>query len=299
MVLRKKNIIVVSSGKGGIGKSFLCANIGMAISQLNKKVTLTDLNLGAPSLHNFMGHTFPDRSIREFVNDKYANLHSMLQKSQFSDTELITCASDTMGITALTYSQRQRLIRGLKALNCDILCMDLPTGSRTEELELFVLATHGVVVLDSMPATLENTFNFLKDMVFRILAGLFKKNKEIQKFLEEAFSLHSKLKLDRVSKVLETLNQLDRKKTEEAESVLSDFRPLFLLNQVRDEEDEEIVEPFRNLIRKYLDLNSEFLGSVAFDDKVLECSAGSVPFLLDKPDCKTSSDIKLIAEKLL
>ncbi|MBQ5646286.1 MAG: P-loop NTPase, partial [Treponema sp.] len=44
-------IIPVASGKGGVGKSLLSANLAIALGQAGKKVVLVDLDLGASNLH--------------------------------------------------------------------------------------------------------------------------------------------------------------------------------------------------------------------------------------------------------
>ena len=44
-------IIPVASGKGGVGKSLLSANLAIALGQAGKRVLLVDLDLGASNLH--------------------------------------------------------------------------------------------------------------------------------------------------------------------------------------------------------------------------------------------------------
>ena len=48
-------IIPVASGKGGVGKSLLSANLAIALGQAGKKVVLADLDLGASNLHLVIG----------------------------------------------------------------------------------------------------------------------------------------------------------------------------------------------------------------------------------------------------
>ena len=48
-------IIPVASGKGGVGKSLLSANLAIALGQQGKKVVLADLDLGASNLHLVIG----------------------------------------------------------------------------------------------------------------------------------------------------------------------------------------------------------------------------------------------------
>jgi len=50
-----KNIIVVASGKGGVGKSTVAANLAIALARINKKVALVDADIYGPSIPKMFG----------------------------------------------------------------------------------------------------------------------------------------------------------------------------------------------------------------------------------------------------
>ncbi|MDE7140034.1 MAG: P-loop NTPase, partial [Treponemataceae bacterium] len=52
-------IIPIASGKGGVGKSLLSANLSIALAQAGKKIILADLDLGASNLHLVLGQSSP------------------------------------------------------------------------------------------------------------------------------------------------------------------------------------------------------------------------------------------------
>ena len=56
-------IIPIASGKGGVGKSLLSANLGIALGKAGKKVVLVDLDLGASNLHLVIGSHSPKAGI--------------------------------------------------------------------------------------------------------------------------------------------------------------------------------------------------------------------------------------------
>ena len=60
-------IIPVASGKGGVGKSLLSANLAIALGQAGKKVLLVDLDLGASNLHLVIGQSSPKKGIGTFL----------------------------------------------------------------------------------------------------------------------------------------------------------------------------------------------------------------------------------------
>ena len=42
--------IVITSGKGGVGKTTICANLGVALARLNQRVVLVDVDIGLNNL---------------------------------------------------------------------------------------------------------------------------------------------------------------------------------------------------------------------------------------------------------
>jgi ATP-binding protein involved in chromosome partitioning len=50
-----KNIIVVASGKGGVGKSTIAANLAIALARSSKKVALVDADIYGPSIPKMFG----------------------------------------------------------------------------------------------------------------------------------------------------------------------------------------------------------------------------------------------------
>ena len=58
-------IIAVISGKGGVGKTTIVANLGATLSLFGKKVLLVDLNISTPNLGLYFGSLFQERSIQK------------------------------------------------------------------------------------------------------------------------------------------------------------------------------------------------------------------------------------------
>jgi len=58
-------IIAVVSGKGGVGKTTIVANLGATLSLFGKKVLLVDLNISTPNLGLYFGSLFQERSIQK------------------------------------------------------------------------------------------------------------------------------------------------------------------------------------------------------------------------------------------
>jgi MinD-like ATPase involved in chromosome partitioning or flagellar assembly len=62
--------IVISSGKGGVGKTNIAVNLGVALSKLGKKVVIVDASLTTPDVSLHLGIPFHIRSLAHLLKDK-------------------------------------------------------------------------------------------------------------------------------------------------------------------------------------------------------------------------------------
>lgn len=69
-----KNIIVIASGKGGVGKSTISANIAITIANIGFKVGLLDADIYGPSIPLMFDIENKKISIIEIDNNKKLNL---------------------------------------------------------------------------------------------------------------------------------------------------------------------------------------------------------------------------------
>ncbi|EDV99000.1 iron-sulfur protein NUBPL [Drosophila grimshawi] len=142
-----KNIIVVASGKGGVGKSTVAANFACSLAKLGARVGLLDGDIFGPSIPLLMNlHSEPR------VNDK--NL--MLPPQNYN----VKCLS--MGMLTppdgaiiwrgpLVMSAIQRLLKGADWSPLDVLVIDTPPGTGDVHLSLTQHAPITGVILVSTP----------------------------------------------------------------------------------------------------------------------------------------------------
>ena len=71
-------IIPIASGKGGVGKSFLAANLAIALAKLGKQVIVADLDFGGSNLHTCLGLNNIYPGIGDFLRARYPKLKDLL-----------------------------------------------------------------------------------------------------------------------------------------------------------------------------------------------------------------------------
>ncbi|MCG8477653.1 MAG: P-loop NTPase, partial [Spirochaetales bacterium] len=75
-------LIPIASGKGGVGKSILAANLGIALAQQQKTVVLVDLDLGGSNLHTILGIRNRHAGIGHFIYRQAASLEELVVEMQ-------------------------------------------------------------------------------------------------------------------------------------------------------------------------------------------------------------------------
>jgi len=119
--------IVITSGKGGVGKTTATANIGTALASIDKRVCLIDADIGLRNLDVVLG--LENRIVYDVVDvvEKNCRLEqALIRDKRFSNLFLLP-AAQTRDKTAVTPYQMQELINVLKE-EMDFILVDSPAG---------------------------------------------------------------------------------------------------------------------------------------------------------------------------
>ena len=120
-------VIVVTSGKGGVGKTTSTANIGTGLARMNKKVVLIDTDIGLRNLDVVMG--LENRIIYNLVDVVEGNcrIRQALIKDKRYPTLYLLPAAQTRDKSAVSPEQMRKLADDLKPI-FDYIILDCPAG---------------------------------------------------------------------------------------------------------------------------------------------------------------------------
>ena len=139
-------IYSIGGGKGGVGKSFISANLGALFAQRGKKVVLIDLDLGASNLHTLLGIKDAKSGINSFLNKTVKELESVAVPTNLSNLFLISSMHCSMEIANLFYAQKLKIINAIKKLPFDYILLDLGNGTNFNNLDFFLTSKEGIFI---------------------------------------------------------------------------------------------------------------------------------------------------------
>ncbi|GKW53123.1 MULTISPECIES: septum site-determining protein MinD [Pseudoalteromonas] len=168
-------VIVVTSGKGGVGKTTSSAAIGTGLALKGFKTVIIDFDIGLRNLDLIMG--CERRVVYDFVNviNGEANLNQALIKDKRVDKLHILPASQTRDKDALTRDGVERVLNELKK-DFDYIVCDSPAGIEAGAMMAMYFADEAIVTTNPEVSSVRDSD--------RILGILHSKSKRAEEGLE-------------------------------------------------------------------------------------------------------------------
>lgn len=120
-------VIVITSGKGGVGKTTTTANIGAGLSQMDKKVVIIDTDLGLRNLDVVMGlENLIVYNLVDVIEGKCRLKQALIRDRRYENLYLLPSAQ-TKDKTAINPGQMKKLTSELRE-EFDYVLLDCPAG---------------------------------------------------------------------------------------------------------------------------------------------------------------------------
>jgi flagellar biosynthesis protein FlhG len=171
-------VIAVTGGKGGTGKTSVAVNLATACAQSGRKVMLLDGDLGLANVDVLLGLT--PRCTLEHVLRGERRLEEVILETK-SGVRVVPAASGVAKMAALTASEQAGIVQAFSALPgpIDVLIIDTAAGISESVLQFCQAAQQVLVVLRDEPTSLTDTYALIKVLSrghgvrhFRIVANM-------------------------------------------------------------------------------------------------------------------------------
>jgi flagellar biosynthesis protein FlhG len=291
-----KRVWAIGGGKGGTGKSFVAATLGLHLSSLDRDVVMIDADLGAPNLHTLLGLKAGHPDLGDFLTGRIPTLEEAALATPYKGLRLVRGSENILFVANLAHYRKLRLLRQVRQIQTQNVILDLGTGSSFNTLDFFLSANPGVVVATPEPTAIENTYLFLKSCIMRVLK-LYMDHYKIR-------DLHQKM-LDQIEKnsqslygFFKSLMETDRSYGTILYRALRGFRPCLVMNKTRDERDVALGRSVADVARKYLLIDMKYLGAIPYDENVPASLRRLRPYYLDHRDAAAARAVRQMSEEL-
>jgi len=293
----KKEVWAIGGGKGGTGKSFIAANIGVAMSKMGKRVLLVDADLGCANLHTVLG-VEPTATLSDFLNGKVRTIDQILTPTNLPNLMLISGACDFLEIANPKHTQKKRLIRQIQDLPFEYIILDLGAGTGFTFLDFFLAADTGILSVLPEPTSIENTYRFIKSAFYRRFKKM-ARDPAVKAFIAAAMNEKNELGIRTPHDLIDHVASLDNKMGQKMKESVLAFSPKVIVNHVRSRDDMTLGFSMRSACSKYFGIKVHYVGYIEYDDYVWMATKKKVPLILERPYSSAARCLDRVVSNLM
>jgi len=286
-------IYPVAGGKGGIGKSFITANIGWLLAKEGKKVLLADLDLGSANLHTILGISDPPKGLNDFLNKSSPALMETIIPCQIPGLFLLSARDCPMEAANLPAAQKQKIITALTKLPFDFILLDLGAGTNFNALDFSLASNDVILIFTQEPTSIESGVRFIQTVYYRKLKQLFTQHR-INAIITNANGPSTPS--------LQDLLCLLRNNTDNNRDPLKCLEKIsfkIIINQVKNQNSQTTGEALLKLCQRHFYSRFELIGAIDQDEKIKDAIYSKQLFVRKFPFSKTTYNLMRTTRNLL
>lgn len=270
--------IAITSGKGGVGKTNIAANLGLAIAAQNKRVGIIDADLGLANIDVILK-----------LKPRYDIGHVIAGKKSLKDIfitgpaglTIIPAGSGRFSLANLPRANRDRLIRELaeSVSDFDIMFIDTAAGISNNVIDFAMLAQEVFVITTPEPTSITDAYAMIKVISQLRLA----RNTERFPGLNDGLYTQSMEKLEQKNNILESEPSIG-----------------IIVNMVENSSQAmEVAERIITAARQFTNAEAHFVGHILTDVSVSNAVFAQQPLIFKYPESSAAKCINTLADKIL
>ncbi len=284
--------ISIGSGKGGVGKTMIMANLAMILAKTGKKVCLIDLDIGGADAHIVYGLFEPKKTLTDFMTRKVEAIQEVAHTFYaHNGLQLIAGTGNTLQTANMNFQEKLRLLRAIDNIDADIVLLDVGAGTSYHALDFFMHSDIQICVTLPDPTSIMDLYNFLQLATIRKMLTSFLSKSDVATVLKTT-------NFNSLGEVFELAEQTSPGARSLAQQALLYFHPLLVVN--RDSENGRLNKgKLKKMVHKYLGIEIPELGEIPEDPQVPHALKAFLPISELYPDSPSSVAMKKSADKLL
>ena len=290
-------VVALGGGKGGVGKTFLSANVAAELARLGFRVAAVDTDLEGANLHTWLGVPRPAASLADFVAGRENDVGKLLIDTPIENLALIAATQGHLTSAHPEGARRVELLQGLRRLERDVVVIDCGAGIHPAVIDYFLLGDDGILVLHPEPTSLENAYSFLRAVFYRRM-HLAMLSHKVQDRIQECMDQKNERGIRTPQDMLREVQTLDSEDARRFVETMRAMRPKVVVNEATTADDVKLGFQVKNVCKSFFGLEAEYAGYVNRDEAVRRSLAQRRPLADVEPRSDAAVYLKRIAHKL-
>lgn len=288
-------LISVASGKGGVGKSVVSANLAVALAKTGRSVLLADLDVGGADAHILFGQLNPPLTLTDFLSKRVNRLDEVaLPVTSHPNLRLIAGTGETLATANMAYARKKRLMNHFQRLDADVVVIDIGAGTSYHALDFFLMADVHLAVTTPEPTAVLDLYRFIKlAAIRRVLASFLARSPMSEVLSNRDFTS--------VEEVMDVAGATDAEGREVAVAAVQSFRPGLIVNRTSGRSKINVLY-LRKILKDYVGGDLMLLGEIPEDPTVSESVRHFLPVIEFAPRSSAAESllgISAAAEQLI
>lgn len=297
---RKATLIPVAGGKGGIGKSIITANLGIALAALGHETVVVDLDLGGSNLHSYLGLSNNLPGVGDFVHTRKGRFEDYVHPTRHAGLRFLPGDGHTPFLANLSYANKTRMAERLHDIPARYVLLDLGAGSSFNVLDFFSMAPNGLLITTRERPALLGMLAFMKNFILRMIERALKDRAEANCELRAYLSRPINGGPMTVASLCERLQPVDAEAASLVAGVAARYRPRIVLNEAMQADDlVHKLSKATEAMRRVLSVRADHFGVVFEDAAVPQAVEDGVPLMDAAPQSVAAVNIATLAERIV
>jgi flagellar biosynthesis protein FlhG len=159
--MKPVRVMAVTSGKGGVGKTNLSVNLGIALSEIGRRVVLLDADMGLANVDILLG-MYPEFNLSHVLKGEKTLAQVMLEGP--SGLKIIPAASGLQSMSDMSTVEQAAIIHAFSDIDrdTDVLIVDTAAGISASVVNFARACQEVMVVVCDEPTSLTDAYAFIK-----------------------------------------------------------------------------------------------------------------------------------------
>lgn len=295
---KNTTVIPIASGKGGVGKSLLAANLAIALAKQGHSTVAVDMDLGGSNLHTYL--TIPNKygGIGDYLKGNKKELNKLILRTDIPNLKFLPGDGKTPFMANIPSGQRFMLLKELLKIPAKYLIIDLGAGSTLNTMNFFGMATKGVIVSTLESPAILNFMMFLRNFTLANITSLVRQQREIHDLLVATFRKPRENGGLKVDSILRKVGKFDKELAARIRKKCKQYCPRIIFNMGDHPDELKILDRIDSSLRKNLDMDAEFFGFIFYDDIVRKAARKNQIIITTHPECLYAKCVESLATRI-